>query len=167
MSQPSSPPGRARSRLRSTVVGIAAVLVGLDAGFFVTWQISIIVGLGIVDDATYVESFRAFNATVRSVGFGAIFFGAPFSLAAAALIADRRLRPWIVLALVAVLACVGITFGLNVPLNEALAATTASASEARLAFEGPWNRANLLRTLAIVAGQVAMVIGLLRSRARG
>lgn len=159
-----STPARTSSRLRSTIVGIAAVLVGLDAGFFVTWQVSIIVGLGIVDDATYVVAFRAFNATVRSAAFGAIFFGAPIALAAAAFVAERRVRPWLVAALVAVLAGVGVTFGIHVPLNEALASTTAAASDARLTFEVPWNRANLARTLLFLGANVAVVVGLLRAR---
>ena len=60
---------------RRVIAIITTVLVGLSAGFFVAYEVSVTVGLAEVDDVTYVHTFQAINATIRNVGFATIFFG--------------------------------------------------------------------------------------------
>lgn len=143
--------------LATAAIGVATVLAGLFAGFFFTYQISVIRGLAIVEDGTYVESFQAINATIRNGWFAVVFFGAvPAALVALAL--NRRAGRAVTLLLAATallgVATIAITFGGNVVLNEELAlvelTTPEQATAARAAFESDWNRLNLIRTLTAV-----------------
>ncbi len=140
----------------------AVVLTGLSAGFFYTYEVSVTVGLDQVDDATYVSTFKAINATIRNFWFAVIFFG-PVPVIAAALVLNRHepvVRTMIGLGLLLYLATVGITFIGNVPLNNELALVdVAAASDARADFEATWNRLNLMRTVTVVVGFLALVAG--------
>lgn len=157
---------------RRWVTSIATMLAGLLAGFFVTYAISVTRGLAIADHASYVEVMNAINATVSTPAFGLIFFGAPaFASVAAAIHLSQpaRLATWAcVTGAVALIACVAITAGINVPLNRELAdaadTATISAADARAAYEDAWNRANLLRATLSSLGFTAL---LLASTARG
>jgi uncharacterized membrane protein len=65
-----------------------------------------------------------------------------------------------------------ITMAFNVPLNEQLAAAgppdqIADTRLVRTAFEGPWNRWNLLRTALTTAALVSLSVALLRHRLLG
>ena len=155
--------GRPRNALTATSVA-ATVLAALFAGFFVTYQISVIRGLALVDDMTYVQTFQAINDTVRTPWFAVIFFGTAPMLAVASLLSRRAARPAaavFALAVVLAVATVVITFAGNVPLNQDLAAferlTPELAAEARADFEGPWNRLNLIRTLTALGTGVSAV----------
>jgi uncharacterized membrane protein len=147
------------------------VLVGLAAGFFFTFQISVIRGLAIVDDTVYVETFQAINATIRSASFGVVFFGSiPMLVATLALHWRGRplVRGLLISALVLYVATFAITAIANVPLNDDLALVTdrsaASAAVARSQFEASWNRWNLLRTVTCCVSFVALVLAGRRGR---
>ena len=135
---------------------VATTLAGLAAGFFVTYSISVVRGLALVDDETYVAAFQAVNATVRNGWFALIFFGTPVSAALAAVLLAGLHRPAALLAGLGVATyasgVLGLTFGLHVPLNEALAAfgpvSGEAATAARAGFEATWNRWNHLRAIA-------------------
>lgn len=138
---------------------LAAILSGLFAGFFVTYDVSVTRGLAEVDDATYVQSFQWINRTVQTPEFAVIFFGTIPALVAALLLNWRAGRPTLVLLAAAILFAVvtiGITAGANVPLNRELdvvdGLSPQIAAEARADFEDPWNLFNSIRTLtALVA----------------
>lgn len=154
---------------RASVAG-STVLVGLAAGFFFTYQVSVTRGLAIVDDANYVSAFQAINATVRTTWFGIVFFGSiPMLVATLALnwSANRAVRSLLAVALLAYLATFGITAIGSVPLNDELALVTvrtpAAFAEARGDYEAAWNRLNLIRTLTCVTALAALAgIGMAR-----
>ena len=154
------PPGArgAAPRLRSA----ALLLGGLHAGFFVTYAISVTTGLALVDDRTYVATFQAINEAVRTPVF-MVVFAAPLPLAAALAALQRgRARAVALVAALAFATVVAVTFAGNVPLNEQLAlagVTPDIASTARAAFEEPWNRFNLVRTIAAVVGFTGLALG--------
>ncbi len=142
---------------------LATTLAGMSAGFFFTYQISVIRGLAIVDDETYVRTFQAVNATIRSAPFAVVFFGTVPALILALVLhrqASRSIRGLLTLAVVAAIATVLITFVGNVPLNEELALITnvdpATAADARAAFESDWNRLNLIRTVTSIVAAMAV-----------
>lgn len=151
------------------LIGLAAVLTGLLAGFFYAYACSVMVGLARVDDRAFVTTMQWINATVRNAAFAPSFFGAPVVTVLAAAVAYRRRGParhWVLGAAVACAAAFVVTMGVNVPLNEQLAAAgTTDPAAARAAFEGPWVRWNLVRTVLATAALVALVGGGLRSRA--
>jgi uncharacterized membrane protein len=149
----------------SAAVGVAVVLSGLFAGFFLTYTMSVQLGLAQVDDLTYVRTFQAINATIRNATFAIVFFGCVPSLAVALVShrgSERRTVRLLVAGLVLCLATVAVTFLFNVPLNDELATyqdlTVERAARARADFEQVWNRWNLVRTVLAVAGFAAVTL---------
>lgn len=146
-----------RSTANTIVLLAATLVVGLAAGFFWTYQVSVIRGLAIVDDDTYVETFQAINDTIRNTWFGIVFFGA-IPLLTMALIFNwattQRRRVLIGASLASYVTAFAITAVGNVSLNNELAdRVTTDAASFRLArdeFEGAWNDLNLMRTVASV-----------------
>lgn len=157
---------------RRAALTTATTLAGLSAGFFFTYQFSVIRGLAIVDDATYVQTFQAINDTVRNAPFGIVFFGTVPALAVALAVsrrAGRSTRALMTGALLLAIATVVITFAGNVPLNEQLGEVTgltgAAATEARSSFESDWNRLNLARTLTSIGAAVLAAAAIVLDRA--
>ncbi|WP_245597215.1 DUF1772 domain-containing protein [Jiangella gansuensis] len=117
-----------------------------------------------MDDATYVQAMQSINATVRTGWFAAFFFGSAPLLALAAVTVSgvaARVALAVATAIYAV-GVLGVTFLVNVPLNDELAERTDPSSaalvEARAAFEDPWNEWNLLRTLAALTVFAVVVV---------
>lgn len=144
-------------------IAVATLLVGLSAGFFFTYQVSVTRGLAEVDDIAYVTTFQAINDTVRNAWFAVVFFGSVPAIAAAA-VANWRgggARRWLVCgALPLYVAGLAVTATKNVPLNDELAEARpipAAAAKARTDFEDDWNRFNLVRTMAIGASFATLV----------
>jgi uncharacterized membrane protein len=145
---------------------LAIVLTGLSAGFFYTYEISVTPGLAEISDVSYVETFQSINNTIRSPGFGIVFFGSIPALGLAAAVNWRNANQparWLLGAgLVLYLTGLAITGTGSVPLNEELAelatVTPASAADARAAFEDSWNRLHLIRTIAFAASFLAVVL---------
>lgn len=154
----------------TAALAVAVVLSGLSAGFFFTYQVSVVRGLAIVDDVSYVESFQAINATIRNAPFGVVFFGTVPAIAIAGLLVRNttpRVRALAAVGFVLALATVVITFAGSVPLNNQLAdaATTPSgAATARDAFEATWNRLNLARTFTSVGAAAALAMAAVSHR---
>jgi uncharacterized membrane protein len=154
------------------VLIVAIILAGLAAGFFVTYSISVTPGLAVVDDTTYVSAFQGINAEVRNGWFAVFFFGTPITAVLAAVLLIRR-PPAAALAGLAALGylagVLGLTFGLHVPLNEALAAVGSvngeAATAARVDFEATWNQWNHLRAVAAL-GTFLLLLAALNAATR-
>lgn len=134
--------------------------MGLIAGFFYAYACSVMIGLARVDDRTFISAMQWINATVRNQWFAPSFFGALAltSLAAVTHLArDRRaVLLWIAAALVLYAGAFVVTMGVNVPLNEELAAAgdpsaVSDPAAVRAAFEDRWVAWNTARTLASTA----------------
>ncbi len=146
---------------RTIVVLAGLAMAGLSAGLFFGWSVSVIPGLLRTSDATYISTMQNINVAIVNPPFVAVFLGTPIVLTAAAVmhlrIGDER-RAWLLFGAVAtyVVGLLGITFGANVPLNNALdqfdlaASSTSQVVEQRAAYEGPWNRWHHIRTTAAV-----------------
>ncbi|GAA4764289.1 DUF1772 domain-containing protein [Streptomyces sanyensis] len=142
---------------------IAALLaMGAIAGFFYAYEVSVTTGLAEVDDATYVTAMQAINSVIRNAPFAMSFFGAIVLTAVALVLAwraagRRSATFWLIAAALAtyLLGGFGVTFALNVPLNEELAGVSLTAhqdlSGIRADYESQWNRWNTLRTVASLA----------------
>lgn len=151
---------------------VATVLSGLSAGFFYTYQVSVIRGLDLVDDTNYVATFQAINETIRNPMFGLVFWGTVPAVAYAFWHhqnADAReqggpARRLIAYALGLAVAVIMVTGTGSLPLNRDLAdldnVTPESAAIARDEFEDDWNQYNLVRTL-LSAGSFVCLAGAL------
>ncbi len=156
--------GRRRSPSAAALCA-ATILSGLSAGFFFTYQFSVIRGFAVVDDVTYVRMFQAINATVRTPWFGLVFFGTVPAIALALGMNWRTggaRRTLLVAGLILGVSTVLITMIGNVPLNDALAeygdVTPPVAGVARAEFEGPWNELNAYRTATSIVAFVMLAL---------
>ena len=149
---------------------VAAVITnGLTAGLFAAYSYAVMPGLGRADDRTFVEAMQRTNAAILNGWFGLCFGGAVvFSVLAVVLHRGRPGWGWIVAGLVLYVAVLVVTFRVNVPLNDALAAAgSGDVAGARAGFEATWVRWNVVRAVAstaafgclawasVVAGRVA------------
>ena len=155
----------------ATATLIAATITnGLMAGLFAAYSYAVMPGLGRTGDATFVEAMQQSNAAILNGWFGVCFGGsAVFAAAAVLLHLGRPGLLWIVAGLVLYVAVLVITFRINVPLNDRLAAagtptTPADAAAARAVFESAWVRWNVVRAVCSTAAFGSLVGALVVGR---
>lgn len=148
------------------LLALAVVSTGLYAGFMLIFLTGIMPGLARLTDEQFVPAMRRLNETVPRGIFLVVFLAeVAFPAAALAVPVDGRTGTgtWLVLA---GLVCAAlnhlVTITGNIPLNNALAASEKATppvpdSEVRTAFEAPWNRLHLYRTLLAAAAFVLLV----------
>jgi len=115
-------------------------------------------GLAKVDDQTFVSTMRAINVAIVNPVFLLIWLGAPLLAVVTAILAVRSKEaiPWAIVGAVLTIVTFVITAGVNIPLNNSLAAT-ADVPAARVAFENVWVIANIARALTATAGFACLV----------
>jgi uncharacterized membrane protein len=155
------------SALRSLTLALATLTTGLVSGVFYAYSVSVNLGLAAQPDESYVATMQQINERIQNPLFFASFFGAVlFSLAALVLHLpgprSRRLR----LISLACLLYIGggflLTAFVNVPMNDQLATVDPNAparvlSQARNAYEGPWDFWNGVRTAFSTLSFVALI----------
>lgn len=133
----------------------AVVTSGLMAGLFAAFSYAVLPGLGRTGDAVFVESMQRINVAILNGWFGVCFGGAlVFTVLAAVLHLDpdrRPALPWIAAGAGLYVLVLVVTFAVNVPLNDKLAAATGDPAAARAAFEAVWVRWNVVRTVLSTA----------------
>lgn len=138
---------------------------GLLAGLFFVFVCAIAPGFARVDDATYVQAFQAINRAIVNGWFLLVFFTAPITTLAYAVLDTMSAESMPTLLTCAAAVCAAMTFIItaskSVPLNTQLErAVTRTHIEDRVAreqFETGWNRWNLARTLTSVGALVSVV----------
>lgn len=151
---------------------LAAALAALTLsaaifGFFYAWTVSTMWGLDAADPRLAIGAMQAMNASVRNAAFAPAFFGTgPALLLAAGLsLAAGARRATMLFALAGVVYAVlgmGLTMAINVPMNQALAATAIPADPEAAAtiwrgYSQPWQMWNQIRTLT---SGLAFLLGL-------
>ncbi|MFF3751652.1 DUF1772 domain-containing protein [Streptomyces sp. NPDC002018] len=149
-----------QSRAVGPLLMIATVAMGLMAGLFFAYDISVMPGLARTDDRTYIDAMQNFNALIDGNGlFGMVFVGALLAAAVAAFLEHRQGRRgaalWIGAAAALYLVALLITFSVNIPLNNELAAAGDPAKITDFSivdkFKGTWETSNIVRTLVCTA----------------
>lgn len=141
---------------------IAAIVTnGLLAGVFFVFGSAVAPGFRGVDDATYVQAYRAINRAILNGWFLSVFFTAPLAALTYALlgaIEEPVILAWAG-AMCAILTFV-ITAAGNVPLNtrldQATVGTESTYRAARERFETRWNRWNLARTITSIGALASL-----------
>ncbi len=144
--------------LATRIAGLAALIFsGAIFGFFYAWVCSTMWGLDATDPRIAIQAMQAMNASVRNAVFAPAFFGTPFVLWIAALLALHVGRTHAALAfgLGGVIYATGgiiLTMTNNVPMNEALGLLTvptdiAAAQVIWDAYSGTWQVFNVMRTV--------------------
>lgn len=144
---------------RALLTGTAIVMVGLMAGLFFGWMVSVIPGLSKISDHDYIATMQSINVAIVNPAFVIPFMLTPVFLGGAAALeyrAGNQRRAWLlgVAAATYVVGVLGVTVGGNIPLNNTLdafdlnAATVGEVATQRSNYEDPWNRWHLGRTIA-------------------
>ncbi|MCX5199573.1 DUF1772 domain-containing protein [Streptomyces sp. NBC_00249] len=134
----------------------ATITMGLVSGLFYGFSVAVMPGLRGTGDRTVVEVMQRINVAILNGWFLLGYLGAlVFTGLALALHlpADgRAVLPPLIGAFVAYVLAMVVTGRVNIPLNNALEKAgpvdrIADPAAVRGAFEGPWVRANVWRTL--------------------
>jgi uncharacterized membrane protein len=160
----------ARATPLGIVLGAAAVVMGLAAGFIFAYSSSVMPGLADSGDRVFVEAMQDINEATENPVFFAAYFGA-FLLtgAAAVMLGSQGGGPafrWTIAALVLYGVALAVTIGVNVPLNDDLANAgnpdqIADLAAVRDDFEGPWVAWNIVRTVVSTLALGALAWALL------
>ncbi|NGN68069.1 DUF1772 domain-containing protein [Streptomyces sp. A7024] len=160
--------------LRTASLIAALITTGISAGLFFIFTNTIMPSLKKSSDRSFVEVMWHINRVILNGWFMLAFMGALLFIALAGgllLGAESELRsavlPWVVAALVLYLGTVGITFAMNMPLNNDLDAAGPVEKVKDLAalrehFEAKWVRWNAIRTYTNVAAFGALSAALLQ-----
>jgi uncharacterized membrane protein len=161
-----SGPGPLLSTVRIILLGGATLATGLVAGVFYAYSVSVDPGLAAQSDSSYVATMQEINERIQNPLFFASFFGAVLFLLAALVVHLPRLRSgrFLLILLACVLYIGGgflLTAFINVPMNDQLATVDSEAparalSQAREAYEGPWDFWNGVRTIFSTLSFVAL-----------
>lgn len=151
-----------------------AFLLALIAGLFYAYSISVNLGLGRLSDTEYLRAMQSINRAILNPWFFASFIGSllmlPFSTWMAFKVDgyDTSFYSVLTAAILYVVGVFGVTVFGNVPLNEALdkfdigAGTLQEIKNRRMMFEIPWNKLNLIRTLANVLSLAALLTTIIK-----
>ncbi|MEU3015428.1 DUF1772 domain-containing protein [Nocardia asteroides] len=136
---------------------VAALLsTGLIAGVFYAYAISVMPALARTGDRTLIDVMQKINVVIINPWFMLGFMGTVgFTALAAVLTLGKEHRTtliWIGVALALNVIAFAVTAGMNVPLNDALAAAgdpaaIADTAAVRADFEAAWVRWNILRAV--------------------
>jgi uncharacterized membrane protein len=118
------------------------VVTGLLAGVYAAFLVAVMPALHGQSDEVFAAVMNRINVVIVNPAFLSLFFGAP--LLAAALLRWHR-GPVVIAAVALAVVALAITFGANLPLNDALA-----RGGSRADFETPWLVWHSLRTAAAV-----------------
>ena len=164
--------GALLSAIRALSLGAATLTTGLVAGVFYAYSVSVDPGLAAQSDASYVATMQEINERIQNPLFFASFFGAVLFPLAALVVHLPGLRSgrFLLISLACVLYIGGgflLTAFVNVPMNDQLATVDPDAparvlSQAREAYEGPWNFWNGLRTVFSTLAFLALICASLR-----
>jgi uncharacterized membrane protein len=152
------------------VLAAATVAMGLIAGLYFGWAVSVMPGLAGLDDRAFVAAMQELDDAIRNPLFFATFLAA-LVLPGIAVFQQRRLgmrraTPWILAALV--LYGIGFltTMAFNEPLNTDLVnagdpSRIADVAGVRDDFEGPWVAWHVVRTVLSTAALGALAYALI------
>jgi uncharacterized membrane protein len=161
-----SPAAGGDGRKAGIVLAAATIAMGLIAGLYYGWAVSVMPGLAGVDDRAFVSASQEFDAAIQNPFFFASFFGAlVLTGAAVQLQRGRKATPWIVAALV--LYGIGFltTMAISVPLSSDIAdagdpSRIADLAGVRDAFEDEFVAWNIVRTFLSTAALGCLVYAL-------
>jgi uncharacterized membrane protein len=146
---------------KNMILLITTVIMGLTAGIFYCWSVSVTPGLALLSDKEYIDAFQQLNRAILNPLFLLCFMGTLFLLPISTWVYYQKplpLRFWLLLAasILYLVGVMGVTMMANVPMNEALdtfntnTATIAEISAKRQGHEGQWNFLNNIRTICCI-----------------
>ncbi|SNR77437.1 anthrone oxygenase family protein [Dokdonia pacifica] len=160
--------------IKTGILFMSILCTGLTAGLCFTWSNAITPGIGRLDDLSFLQSFQGMNRAIINPSFLIVFFSPVVLLFLNVYFFKEAHRAtfWSFLV-AAILFFVGIgliTIFKNVPLNEMLdkasleTMSTIELKELREAFEKPWNRWHIQRTITSFTAFTLLLIGIIYTK---
>ncbi|WP_343670584.1 DUF1772 domain-containing protein [Chitinophaga sp.] len=141
---------------------ITIIILGLTAGIFYCWSISVTRGLALLPDKEYILAFQKLNRAILNPLFFICFFS-PLVLLPICL--WREFTITLLLAtLFYYIGVMGVTIVGNIPLNNMLEAFPVQGAnieemrQIRAQFEPKWNTLNHIRTLCSLVSFILSLI---------
>ncbi|MFD9373899.1 DUF1772 domain-containing protein [Streptomyces sp. NPDC060020] len=163
--QPPAPAPAGRGKVATALLLVSTVLMGLMAGLFFAFDVSVMPGLAAGDERTYVTAMQNFNSAIDGNGIFGMAFVLALLLSAASAVVEfrggrRGVAVWVGAAAVVYLVVLMITFSVNIPLNNELADAGDAAKLTDFSivekFKGTWVSTNIVRTLLCTAALTAL-----------
>lgn len=163
-------PDNGSTKLSTALIIIPTVLIGLMAGLFFAFDVSVMPGLADGDNRIYVTAMQHFNAKIDGNALFGMAFVCALLVAVASAIVELRKGRRKVAVLVGIAAALYfvvlmITFSVNIPLNNELAKAGNAAKLTDFSivekFKSTWVTTNILRTLLCTAALTLMARALL------
>jgi uncharacterized membrane protein len=130
---------------------LAIITTALTAGLFFGFVVAINPAFAHLPDSTYITAMQAINKAIVNPVFALAFFGPVILIPIVAYKRKSRLL-WLAAAFY-IIGGIGVTYAVNVPLNNLLA----TGALERHAFDKPWNQWHLVRTLAVIISLVLQI----------
>ncbi|MCW2756659.1 MAG: hypothetical protein JWO46_405 [Nocardioidaceae bacterium] len=148
--------------MKTSLLPVATAGTGLVAGLFVAFAIAVMPALHGADARTFVVTMQRINVSIVNPLFLLLFLGSPVVLGIGAFLAEHGPeRRWALAAFGLTVVALVVTFAVNIPLNDRLAAAgSTDPAAAREAFEHTWNVANVARTVLMSASFAASLVAL-------
>lgn len=154
---------------------ITTIIMGLTAGIFYCWSVSVTRGLALLPDKEYITVFQALNRAILNPLFFVCFMGIAILLPVSTWVNYQRPLPtrfWLLLAasILYLAGVIGVTIAGNVPMNNSLdifnanTATAAEISAKRTSYEARWNFLNNIRTVSCIICLTLTVLACLATR---
>lgn len=160
--------------IKTWILLISILCTGLTAGLCFTWSNAITPGIGKLDDLRFLQSFQAMNRAIINPSFLIVFFSPVVLLFINVFLhkdtSKTAFWSFLVAAIIFFIGIGLITIFKNVPLNEMLdkasleALSTSELKELREAFEKPWNRWHIQRTIASFTAFAVLVVGIIYTK---
>ncbi|MFI5828106.1 DUF1772 domain-containing protein [Streptomyces sp. NPDC051578] len=154
-----------RGKGATAMILVSTILLGLMAGLFFAFDVSVMPGLAKADDRTYVTAMQNFNAAIDGNPlFGMAFMVALLLPVVSAILEYRKGRRnvavWVAVGAVLYFVVLMITFSVNIPLNNELADAGNAAKMTDFSivdkFKTTWVTTNILRTLLSTVALTAL-----------
>jgi uncharacterized membrane protein len=153
------------------IAGFLALLAsGLMAGLFYAYSVSVIWGLNRADPRAAIDSFNGINVAILNPLFLLVFIGVPVLGGLTAILfwqSGHSAATWMFAAsaIVYAVGTLGVTMGINVPMNDALAKAVvpqdiAAARQVWDAFAAGWMPWNHIRAVAATLSLLLAALGL-------
>lgn len=145
----------------ATLMG-ATLATAMVAGLMFSFAHSVMPGIGTLNDRAFLSAFQRIDAAVSNPWMMLTFLGSPVLTLTTLLLhlpGRSPALPWLLVALVLVVATVVITGSINLPLNAAIQAAAPEfpdAAELRARFEDRWVRWNAVRAVTSTGSLAAL-----------
>ncbi|PHS50757.1 MAG: hypothetical protein COB01_11880 [Lutibacter sp.] len=161
-------------KMNTIILTIATLSVGLIAGLFYSWSISVTPGLEKLNDESYLLAFQSINRAILNPAFFIFFFGLVLLLPMLCYLyyqSPAGIQFWCIVTATFLyfFGVIAVTIFGNVPMNNTLEVLQIESinpeqmASFRLGFERKWNNLNTIRTICSSLSFLSLIIACMQN----